>query len=64
MSVNKQSTEELHKPIIKKFKRQKVYARFKDNTWATDLAEMGSLPPKNKNVKYLLCVIGVFTKYT
>ena len=36
-SVNKQSTEELHKPIIKKFKRQKVYARFKDNTWATDL---------------------------
>ena len=63
-SVNKQSTEELHKPIIKKFKRQKVYARFKDNTWATDLAEMGSLSPKNKNVKYLLCVIGVFTKYT
>ena len=24
---------------------------------------MGSLPSKNKNVKYLLCVIDVFTKY-
>ena len=24
---------------------------------------MGSLPVKNKNVKYLLCVIDIFTKY-
>ena len=29
----------------------------------SDLAEMESLSSKNKNVKYLLCVIGVFTKY-
>ena len=44
-------------------KRRKVYARFKDNIWVTDLAEMESLSSKNKNVKYLLCVIDVFTKY-
>ena len=31
--------------------------------WAVDLSEMGSLPSKNKNVHYLLCVIHVFTKY-
>ena len=37
--------------------------RFKDNIWAADLAEMGSLSSKNRNVKYLLCVINVFTKY-
>ena len=37
--------------------------RFKDNIWAADLAEMGSLSSKNRNVKYLLCVIDVFTKY-
>ena len=43
VSVNKQLVEELHKPVIKKFKRKKVYARFKDNIWASDLAEMGSL---------------------
>ena len=42
----------------------KVYARFKNNIWAADLAEMGSLSSKNKNVKYLFCVIDVFTKYT
>ena len=29
--VNEQLAEELHKPVIKRFKRKKVYARFKDN---------------------------------
>ena len=39
-SVNEQLAEELHKPVTKKFKRRKVYARFKDNIWTADLAEM------------------------
>ena len=39
ISVNEQLAEELHKPVITKFKRRKVYARFKDNIWAADLAE-------------------------
>ena len=30
---------------------------------AADLAEMGSLSPKTKNVEYVLYVIDVFTKY-
>ena len=41
MSVTEKATQELHKPVIKKFKR-KVYARFKDNFWAADLAQIGS----------------------
>ena len=63
ISVNEQLTEELHKPVIKKFKKRKAYARFKDSIWAVDFAEMESLPLMNKNVKYILCVIDVFTKY-
>ena len=63
ISKNEQLVEELHKSVIKKSKRRKAYARFKDNIWAADLAEMKSLSTKNKNVKYLLCVIDVFTKY-
>ena len=63
MSVNEQLAKELHKPLIKKFQRRKVYARFKDNIWAADLAKMGSLAFRNKNVKYLLCIVDVFTKY-
>ena len=63
MTVNEQLAEESHEPVMKKFKRRKVYARFKDNIWAADLAEMGSLSSKNENIKYLLCVIDDFIKY-
>ena len=59
ISANEQLPEELHKPVIKKLKRKKVYARFKDNSWSADLTEMESLSSKNKNAKYLLCVIDV-----
>ena len=59
VSVNEQLTEELHKPVIKR----NVYASFKENIWEANLAEMRSFSSKNKNVKYLLCVIYVFTKY-
>ena len=31
VSVNEQLTEELHEPVTKKFKRKKIYVRFKDN---------------------------------
>ena len=55
--VSEQLAEELHKPVIRKINRWKIYARFKDNIWAGDLPEMGSLSPKNKTVRYLLCVI-------
>ena len=43
VSVNEQLAEKLYKPVIKKFKRRKIYARFKNNNWAGDLAETGSL---------------------
>ena len=36
MNVNEQLAKELHKLVTKKFKRRKVYARFKANIWAAD----------------------------
>ena len=33
---NYQLANELHKPIIKKFKKRKVYSSFKDNIWGID----------------------------
>ena len=38
--------DELHKPIIKKFNKRKVYSQFKDNIWGIDLADMQSLSRK------------------
>ena len=63
VSVNEQLAEKLHKPVNKTFKGRKFYARFRDNIWTADLAEMGSLSSRNKNIKYLLCVVDVFTKH-
>ena len=40
-----------------------MYARFKDNIWAADLAEMRYLSSKNRTVKYSLRVTNVLTKY-
>ena len=37
---NKILAEELHKPVIKKFNKRKVYSQFKDNIWGVDLANM------------------------
>ena len=55
--------DELHKPIIRKFKKRKVYSQFKDNIWGVDLADMQSLSRKNKGIKYLLCAIDLYSKY-
>ena len=62
-SVYADLAKEVHKPVIKRFQRRKVYARFKDKIRAADLAEMGSLSSSNRGFKYLLCVLDVFTKY-
>ena len=55
--------DELHKPIIRKFDKRKVYSQFKDNIWGVDLADMQSLNRKNKGLKYLLCAIDLYSKY-
>ena len=54
--------DELHKPIINKFKKRKVYSQFKDNIWGVDLADVQSLSRKNKGIKYLLCAIDLYSK--
>ena len=55
--------DKLHKPVIRKFKKRKVYSQFKDNIWGVHLADMQSLSRKNKGIKYLLCAIDLYSKY-
>ena len=54
----------MHKPIIRKFKKRKVYSGFKDNIWGADLADMQLINNFNKRFRFLLCVIDIFSKYT
>ena len=60
---NYQLANELHKPIITKFKNRKVYSAFRDNIWGIDLADMQSLSKYIKGNKYLLCATNLFSKY-
>ena len=53
----------MHKPVIKKINKRKVYSQFKVNICGVDLADMQSLSRKNKGIKYLLCAIDLYSKY-
>ena len=63
LKENQELANELHKPIIRKFKKRKVYSSFKDNIWGVDLADMQLISKHNKGIRYLLCVIDLFSKY-
>ena len=60
---NQQLANELHKPIIRKFKKRKVYASFKGNVWGLDLADMQLISKYNKKVRFLLSEIDLLSKY-
>ena len=51
---NKELAEELPKPIIRKFEKQKVHSSFIDNLTKGFV---------NKGIRFLLCVIDIYTKY-
>ena len=61
--VNSKLAEELYKPVIKKFKRRKVYSNFKNNIWGVDLADMQLISKHNKGIRYLLCVTNLLSRY-
>ena len=63
MPQNEQLAEELHQPIIRKFKKRKVYSTFKDNICGAYLADMQLISKFNKIFRFLLCVIDIFSKY-
>ena len=60
---NDKLPEELHKSIIRKFAKRKVHSSFKDNIWGADLADMKLISKINEGIRFLLCVINIFSKY-
>ena len=52
-----------HKPIVKKFKKRKVYSSFRDNSCDVDSADIQLLSNYNKGIKYFLCTTDLSTKY-
>ena len=58
---NYQLANELHRQIIRKFKRREVSSSFRDNIWGVDLADMQSLTKYNRGIRYLLCAVDLFS---
>ena len=63
MLKNEQLANELHEPVIRKIKKIKVYSSFKDNIWSADLADMQLISKFNKELRLLLCITDIFSKY-
>ena len=53
----------LHRPMIKNFRRNRVFAKTIDSLWEIDLINLQSLHKYNKNYKYLVTCIDVLSKY-
>ena len=50
LECNKQLAKELHKPIIRNFKKRTVYSGFKENIWVADLADMQLIIMQQKRI--------------
>ena len=56
--------KEVFSPLITKFRRESIIISLnKDETWSADLIDKSSLTKYNKNYKFILTVIDIFTKY-
>ena len=49
---NYQFANEVHRQIIRKFKRRKVCSSFRGNIWSVSLADMQSLNEYNRVIRY------------
>ena len=54
---NQQLAEEIHKPIIRKFKKRKVHSVFKDSIWGADLADMQLINKYNKRINFYYALL-------
>ena len=45
------------------FKNRKVHSDFRDNIWGADLVDMQLICKFSKGFRFLLCVIGIYSKY-
>ena len=60
---DKELEEILRKPIIGKFNKSKVNSPFIDNIWDVDLVDMQIISKFDKRIRFLLCIIDIYSKY-
>ena len=58
-----QGSYSIHKPIVRKFKENRVIVNGKDEQWQADLVDVQRLSKSNNGYKYILTCIDVLSKY-
>ena len=61
--LKKQETYSMHRSANKKFRRNKVMVTGIDDQWEMDLMDMVLYEKENDNVRYVLLIIDVFSKF-
>ena len=51
LKQNQQLANEVHKPIIRKFKIRKVHSSLQDNIWGVDSADMHLVSKHKKGIR-------------
>ena len=62
--LQKEEPYSLHRPVRKKFLRNRVFVPAIDDTWQIDLVDMQKYSRVNKGFRYILTCIDVFSKYS
>ena len=57
------SIKELKKTIIKKLNKRNVQLHSRENIWSADLADMQLISIFDNGIRFLSCVIDIFSKY-
>lgn len=58
-----EETYTLHRPLRRKFKRNKVYVPRIDHQWDADLMDMSQISTYNDGVTFVLLAIDIFSRY-
>ena len=61
--VQNQDVYSIHRPLRRKFLRNKVIVSGIDEQWDVDLMDMSNLAKHNNGVKYLLLAIDIFSRF-
>ena len=61
--LQRQAAYTLHKPVVRKFVKRKTITSGIDKQWQADLVQVEQISKHNRNVKYLLCCICIFSRY-
>ena len=63
MQIMKNQSKNYINQLLKNLKKRTVYSEFKDNIWGADLADIQLINKFNERIRFLLCVIDIFSKY-